>query len=213
MPWARKSSAYRNSSLGPRERTVEIVNATKSKRVPWGVHPALWLFIAAVGLLNSVIWTIILFKLRSTLESIIEPDPSLASSPEHSWLFTWANPWISLALGLLIGLLTAGVMVVVLRRNQQFYIKTAILPVTQRFRWSIMWRSFVGILPLIVMQCLAAALVQLRVINPTVITASFIPMGLLYFEQKKIYQAAKSMLEAKAEQTDGLSGQEATGFV
>lgn len=180
------------------------MNAIKPKRLSWWSHPALYLIISGFGLFYSTMWTLLLLRMKWTLESMIEPDPTLASSPEHSWLFTWTNPWISLALGLLIGLLTAGVMVVVLCRNRQFCAEVAVLTRAHKYRWSIMWRSFLCTSPVIVMHFAIVGLAQIRTINQTVLWASYIPLGLLYFEQKKIHRAAKSMLEAQAGQADNL---------
>ena len=180
------------------------------ERVHWAGQPFVQLFMPSVGLLYFGLYIFIWIQIRQSFTPMIEIDSTIANSADFKQVFAiWTNPWIVLVVGLLMGFVTTGIMYFIRRWSFQFHTEALVLHPSQRFRWNVSWRSILYFSPVMIMGFVGAALGLLQIVSPSVIFVSWIPLGLLYFEQKKIYRTAKSMLMAETEQTDDLAGEQA----
>ena len=121
---------------------------------------------------------------------------------KSNWTLTCM--WTGLAVGLGIGFFTIAVESYICRKTRQFQAELLVMPAAQRFGWSIAWRQLLNALPLILTQLVLAGLVWLEALSFGAILASLAPLGLGYFEYRKVYEAAKSRVRNHPTTAGGL---------
>ena len=169
------------------------------RHISWFSHPCMWLIPSVFGILFLVIEACILNRFNRAIDYMTQPGTTVVQiSPTLGWLVTWfepwTDPWLGLMVGFPIGLVTTGTVFVVLLTSEQFYAKQIISPGDPKLRWNVMARLFLCVCPMIAMGLLVTSLVYLGIVNPSVISASLVPLGMLYFEQRQIYRLAQSMI-------------------
>ena len=163
-------------------------------------HPAFSLFPTVLGILLFLLYVWQYFEMKWYWGFDESADVGMLDFQDS---VAFINPWLPLAVGLVLGLVTVATTSFILERTHMFHAKMLILCPAERRCWSVVWRGFMySVLPYMVMSLIVAALIWTRRLNFSLLPASFIPLGLEYFERKKIFETAKMMLgEVRANQT------------
>jgi len=180
---------------------MEAMERKYIDRIPWYGHPFWWPTSAAIFLLYFALYAYMWIRIREGFERIIGPHRDLADSPEIRQYFSdWNSPWIALAAGVFVGLVTTGIMYSILRKTRDVQIELYILHPSQRSR-SLKWQGFLYVLPLPAVTLLLWLVFEVFQPLPPLLTQAFfmaiwIPTGLLYFECKQIYMEAQAKLQS-----------------
>jgi len=113
------------------------------------------------------------------------------------------RPWLAIGAGVVVGLVFNGTWAIIFRKTRSFYATFYTLRIRQRLRWPVLWRNALRCLP--VMYASWASIIALAMVFkfslPFALGGLYLTYVLLYWEQKKIYEAAKAKLAAIKEGT------------
>lgn len=159
---------------------------TTSEKVPFWAHPNLTVLVSTIGLISGVLAVLLASQFPSSgMEELGGLGKILELLPRA--------PWISLAVGIVVGLGTMFVQKRLLRSRIQFYADFFTIPVLDRLRWRVVRINIPACLPMAFGPLLAVGVACSLQISPW---PAFFGPGICYFlaypEQKLIYEAAKS---------------------
>ncbi len=186
------------------EAKTKLVADTETKRitryvekVPWLARPLICLLSSALSLVMSLLFAMACFRLMRHF-----PESVRTMLRGTGFYSLFGQPLTAIGVGFLNGLAFTALQVLVLREASSFCAEFCILRLRERLRWPMLWRTYLYGLPTFACIVTACALsLWLKISLLCLAGGSLVPFGLLYWEQKKIYEAAKAKLAALKEGT------------